>query len=96
MRVPGKGRALRPPTLGWLLRVWIELEELLCDFSLKPFVGPSPTPQSHHGWCSSLEFFAQRTEADLRGPIFTVSEPDGVKRADGSVHPTNKKERPEK
>ena len=55
MRVPEEGRALRPPTLGWLLRVWIDLEELLCDFSLKPFVGPSPTPQSHHGWCSSAD-----------------------------------------
>ena len=48
MRVPGEGRALRPPTLGWLLRVWIELEELLCDFSLKPFVGPTTTPQGYY------------------------------------------------
>ena len=67
MRVPGEGRALRPPTLGWLVRVWIELEELLCDFSLKPFVGPNPTPQSHHGWCSSADGLS--TVLVLRGDI---------------------------
>ena len=67
MRVPGEGRALRPPTLGWLQCIWIEVEELLCDFSFKPFVGPTLTPQSHHGWCSSAD--GPSTVLVLRGDI---------------------------
>ena len=31
-----------------MLSIWIELEELLSDFSLKPFVEPTPTPQSYY------------------------------------------------
>ena len=27
--------------------IWIELKDLQGTFSLKPFVGPTPTPQSH-------------------------------------------------
>ena len=44
MRVPGEQLTLRPRTKPWLLSIWIELEDILCDFSLKPFVGPTPTP----------------------------------------------------
>ena len=31
-----------------MLSIWVGLEELLSDFSLKPFVEPTPTPQSYY------------------------------------------------
>ena len=50
MRVAAEERTLRPRTKAWLLSIWIELEDLSYDFSLKPFIvcrAPTPTPQSH-------------------------------------------------
>ena len=42
MRVPGEQLTLRPRTKPWLLRIWIELEDIPCGLSLKPFAWGPP------------------------------------------------------
>ena len=49
------------------MSIWIELEDILCDLSLKPFVGPTPTPQSHHGCSISTDDLS--TVPVLKGDI---------------------------